>query len=154
MRNMRLIVLAVGLGSVALVAPAAAQRGTPAEAKAMLEKAIAHYNEVGRAQALADFTAKKAPFADRDLYVFCIDKSGKTSAHGALASYVGTSADSLKDADGKPLGKALIAAAAGKDGGAVRYRMMNPVSGKVENKVSQVRQVGTDVCGVGAYEGP
>ena len=40
--------------------PAAAQRATPAEAKALLAKAVAHYTEAGRAQALADFTAKKA----------------------------------------------------------------------------------------------
>ena len=47
-------------------------RGTPTEAKAMLQQAVAHYNSVGRKQALADFTAKKSPFADRDLYVACM----------------------------------------------------------------------------------
>ncbi len=50
---------------------AASERGTPAEAKAMLQKAVAHYKSVGRQRALADFTGKKAPFADRDLYVAC-----------------------------------------------------------------------------------
>ena len=33
----------------------AVDRGTPAEAKAMLAKAVAHYKGVGRTQALADF---------------------------------------------------------------------------------------------------
>ena len=42
--------------------PVIAQRGTPAEARAMLAQAVAHYRKVGRDQALADFTAKKAPF--------------------------------------------------------------------------------------------
>src|SRR5574337_704103 len=32
------------------------ERGTPDEAKAMLQKAVEHYNAVGREQALADFT--------------------------------------------------------------------------------------------------
>jgi hypothetical protein len=31
---------------------------------------------------------------------------------------------------------------------------VNPVSGKMEPKVSFVQKVGTDVCGVGAYEAP
>src|SRR6266705_1954405 len=48
------------------------ERGKPAEAKAMLQQAVDHYNSVGRKQALADFTGKKPPFVDRDLYVACI----------------------------------------------------------------------------------
>jgi cytochrome c len=60
----------------------ASERGTPAEAKAMLAKAVAHYKAVGRQQALADFTARKAPFGDRDLYVFCIGPDRKLVANG------------------------------------------------------------------------
>jgi len=60
----------------------AADRGTPAEAKAMLQKAVAHYKAVGRKQALADFTAKKAPFGDRDLYVVCIGPEHTITANG------------------------------------------------------------------------
>lgn len=135
------------------VRPAAAQRGTPAEARALLATAVAHYRKIGRAQALADFTAKKAPFVDRDLYVVCIGPDRLISAHGASASFVGASPDLLKDAEGKPLGKAIFDAADKKGGGSVRYRWVNPVSGKVEPKVSFVERVGTDVCLVGAYEG-
>jgi len=41
-------------------------------AKAMLDKAVIYYKANGREKALADFTRKRPPFADRDLYVFCI----------------------------------------------------------------------------------
>jgi len=136
----------------ASVRPAAAQRGTPAEAKALLQQAVAHYQKVGRARAFADFTSKKAPFVDRDLYVVCLGRDRIIAAHGATASYVGTSADALKDADGKPLGKAIFDAASAKGTGSVRYRWVNPVSGKIEPKVSFVQKVGDDVCLVGAYE--
>jgi hypothetical protein len=136
----------------ALLRPAAAQRGTRAEAQALLARAVAHYRNVGRAQALADFTAKKAPFVDRDLYVVCIGSDRTISAHGANAAFVGASADLLKDAEGRPLGKAILDAAKPNAGGSVRYRWVNPVSGKVEPKVSFVQQVGTDVCLVGAYD--
>jgi cytochrome c len=150
MRKMTVVLILAVAANPATVVRAVAQRGTPAEAQAMLQKAVDHYKEVGRQQALADFTARKAPFADRDLYVFCIGHDRKISAHGAVAKYVGTSADGLKDADGKPLGKAILDAAA-KGEGSVQYQWMNPVSHKVEPKISFVRKAGTDVCGVGAY---
>ncbi len=153
MINVTVPFMLVATAIPAIAQPAAAQRATPAEAKALLQQAVAHYQKVGRAKALADFTGKKAPFVDRDLYVFCIGPDRTISAHGFLASYVGTSADALlKDADGKPLGKAIIDAASAPTGGSVRYRFINPVSGKTESKVSFVQKVGDDICGVGAYQ--
>ena len=132
-------------------APAATDRGTPAEAQAMLRKAVEHYNDVGRKQALADFTGKKAPFYDRDLYVFCIGPNHIEIANGGFPQFVGTSADALQDADGKSLGKALWDAASNTSEGSVKYRWTNPVSGKTERKIGFVQKIGEDVCGVGAY---
>ena len=117
---------------------AAAERATPAEAKAMLEKA------------LADFSAKKAPFADRELYVVCLGADRRVTAHGAVPAYVGQSVDVLKDANGKPLGSAIIESAA-KGDGTVRYMMLNPVNAKTEPKIMFAKKAGEDVCGVGAY---
>ena len=126
-------------------------RGTPAEAKAMLQQAIAHYNSVGRKQALADFTAKKSPFADRDLYVACIGSDHLVTANGGYPSLVGSSADAWKDADHKQLGARIWEVALSKGEGSVEYRWYNPVSGKIEPKVFFVQKVGDDACGVGAY---
>ena len=100
-RTITLLTAAVLSAAPGLVAGAA-----PRRAKAMLDKAVAHYKEVGRKQALADFNAKKAPFFDRDLYVFCLAPDHRV-ANGEYPSAVGASADALKDADGKPLGKTL-----------------------------------------------
>lgn len=127
----------------------AGQRGTPAEAKAMMEKAVAHYKEVGRTQALADFNAKKAPFADRDLYVFCLGPDNVQVANGGFPSVVGKSADAQKDVNGRPLGKAIRDAAS--KGGSVRYKWYNPVTTLYEPKIAFAQKVGDDVCGVGAY---
>jgi signal transduction histidine kinase len=128
--------------------------GTPAEAKAMLQKAVAHYQSVGRTQALADFTNRKAPFYDRDLYVVCIGKDRTIVAHGGFPQVVGASVDVLKDADGKPLGQAIIDAAASGGAGLVRYHMISPTSSQMQPKVSYVQKVGDDVCLVGAYGAP
>ena len=128
-------------------------RGTPDEAKAMVEKAIEHYNQVGRAQALADFTKMKSPFGDRDLYVFCLGPDHKISANGGFAQYVGMSADVWKDADGKSLGKAIWDKAQETSDGSIEFRWVNPVSHVMENKIAFFKKVGQDVCGVGAYRG-
>ena len=133
-------------------APAKSERGTPAEAKAMLQKAVDHYQSVGRKQALADFTGKKAPFADRDLYVLCIGSNSSTlTANGAFPQYVGMSVDVWKDADGKPLGRAIQDAAHAADEGSIHYRMVNPMSGRIDPKITFWKNLGEDVCGVGVY---
>lgn len=129
----------------------AAERGTPQEAKAMLNKAVAHYSQAGRKQALADFNAKKAPFGDRDLYVVCLSSDHKIIANGGFPQYVGFSADLLKDADGKSVGRQGWEVASSKGEGAVRYRWMNPVTRKIEPKITYFAKAGEDVCGVGAY---
>src|SRR2546426_7780234 len=113
------LLTSLGVGIVLTAGAHAADRGTPAEAKAMLAKAVAHYKAVGRKQALADFTGKKAPFADRDLYVFCIGPDRVIAANGGYPSFVGMSADVLKDADGRLLGKALWEAGSREGGGSV-----------------------------------
>ena len=147
----RSITLAVASVALALGVQAA-ERATPAEAKAMLEKAVAHYKAAGRKQALADFNGRKAPFSDRDLYVFCLGSDRSMTANGAYPSWVGQPVDVLKDANGKALGKSLMDAAAAGGRGVVEYPHINPVTRKPEPKVSFVQKVGDDVCGVGAYE--
>jgi cytochrome c len=126
-------------------------RGTPAEAKAMLQKAVEHYKSVGRKQAIADFTAKKAPFSDRDLYVVCIGSDHTIIANGGFPQYVGSSADLLKDADGKSVGQQGWEIASSKGEGAVRYRWINPLTHKLEPKITFFAKAGDDACGVGAY---
>jgi hypothetical protein len=128
------------------------ERGTPAEARTMLERAVAHYEQVGRTQALADFTARKAPFADRDLYVFCFGPDRTTTAHGADPKLLGVKVDDLKDVDGKAFGTEMWTVGHQPGGGSVEYKWQNPATNQVEPKVSVVRKVGDEVCGVGAYK--
>ena len=139
-----------GVMLAAAVLASGAERGSPAEAQAMLAKAVAHYKSVGRTQALADFNKKAAPFSDRDLYVVCLAPDRTIVANGGFPSYVGRSADVMKDAAGKPLGKALWDVGS-KGEGEVRYEWLNPVSHKTEHKVSFVQKAGNEVCVVGAY---
>src|SRR5208282_909906 len=85
---------------------ASAQSGTAAEAKAMLDGAVAAL-KANEAAALAAFNDKSnKQFHDRDLYVFCFNMSDyKFTAHPAL---MGTDVRALKVID-DPLGERLFA---------------------------------------------
>lgn len=142
----------VSLGFVSALSIQAADRGTPEQAKTMLAKAAAHYQSVGRKQALEDFNHKKPPFGDRDLYVACITPGGMISANGGFPQFVGVSADAWKDADGKPLGRAILSLKASKREGSIDYSWVNPVTHKMEPKIGFVQKLSEDVCVVGAYK--
>jgi hypothetical protein len=121
----------------------------------MLKRAVDHYKAAGRKQALATFSAGKSPFLDRDLYVVCVTSDGAIAANGAFPAYVGSSADVLVDAHGKPLGKALWSAASAQREGRIEYAMLHPATGKVEVKTTFYSRVADDLlCGVGAYSVP
>lgn len=153
MKSLRAPVVAVVAALIlAAAGAAAATRGTPAEAKAMLDQAVAHYKDAGRKDALADFTAGKDPFRDRDLYVFCVASDHTIVANGGYPAYVGTSADALVDSKGQPLGKALWDAAGKNANGSIEYPHFNPVTRKAEDKTTFYSKVADDLlCGVGAY---
>jgi cytochrome c len=137
--------------SAALADPApAAKKSTPEAAKALLDKAVAEVQKVGEAKAIAEFNDAKGGFRKDDLYVFCFDAAGKTTAHPSLP--MGTDINTLKDQDGKEFGKVLAKAAAEKGEGSVEYKWLNPATQKIEPKVSFVKKAGAQVCGVGAYK--
>jgi len=122
---------------------ASADHGTPDEAKAMLQKAVEHYNSVGRTQALADFNNRVAPFFDRDLYVACIDSNLLQSANGGFPNLVGSAIE--------PLSRATWDAAPINNIGSIDYQWIDPATGVTEPKTFYYEKVGSDVCGVGAY---
>jgi hypothetical protein len=137
---------------VQLTAPASSSaHGSIDEAKAMLQKAIDHYNSAGRDQALADFNGKVSPFFDRDLYVVCMGSDHLETANGGFPQYVGVSADGITDTNGNPLGKTTWDNASTSAVNSVNYHWVNPVSGQTEPKTLFYQKVGTDVCGVGVY---
>ncbi len=57
----------VGFSGFALAAD-----GTPAEAKALVKKAIDYMKANGKDKAFAEFSNPKGKFVDRDLYIFSL----------------------------------------------------------------------------------
>ena len=125
-------------------------RGTPEQAKALVEKAVTHIKDVGADKAFADFNDPKGGYQDRDLFVVVYGADGKILVASRIPALLGHDATTLKDADGKELGKMLIAAA-NAGGGWSEYRMTNPETKKVEPKKSYSVKSGEYIVLVGAY---
>jgi hypothetical protein len=141
--------LAVAVALALAPAGAQAQFGSPAEAKAMLEKATAAL-KADKAKALAAFNAGATGFKDRDLYVFCAGPDGVITAHPAIK---GQQIRSLVDKNGMKLGEAILAAAAENKIAEVAYMWPRPGADTTPvAKVSYVTKVGDQVCGVGYYK--
>lgn len=134
------------------LAGAALAQGTPAEAKAMAERAAAHLRDVGPAQAIADFNDPKGQFHDRNLFVVTYDEQRRVVSSLGVPAYLGRDATRFVDSDGKEFGKAIIDTAETAGAGWVSYRMTNPATMKVELKRSYVIAVGGYIVMVGTYE--
>ncbi len=127
---------------------AQAQFGTAAEAKAMLEKAVAEVKK-DKAAALAKFTKGEGGFKDRDLYPFCGGPDGNFTAHPTLQ---GKNLKDMKDKAGKALGEEIYKTAKEGQITDVSYMWPRPGSEQPVQKVSYVTKVGDQVCAVGYYK--
>lgn len=126
----------------------AAEFGTAAEAKAMLEKAVAEVKK-DKAAALAKFNKGEGGFKDRDLYPFCGGADGTFTAHPTLQ---GKSLKELKDKAGKTLGEEIYKTAQEGKITEVSYMWPRPGSTEPVQKVTYVTKVGDQVCAVGYYK--
>jgi cytochrome c len=153
--DMRVASWALAFSIVASLAGAPAladDRGTPEQAKALVEKAVVHMKDVGADKAIADFDDPKGGYQDRDLFVFVYSPDNKIMGTAGVAALRGKDVTLLKDVDGKEFGKLIIATAtANAAGGWVEYRMTNPVTKKVEAKKTYAIKLGDYILGSGAY---
>lgn len=147
-------VVAAALSALLMLAPAwAADQGTPAEAEAMVKRAVAYIKANGADKAYEEFTNGKS-FKDRDLYVIVYDLNGKNLAQGANPKLVGKDLIGLKDADGKPIIQLFVDLAKTKGKGWVEgYKFLNPVTQKIEGKAMYLERVGDTLVGCGIYKG-
>lgn len=142
----------VVLASLGLSGVAHADAGTPAQAEAMVKKAVALINAEGPAKAYDEFTNGKS-FKDRDLYVIVYDFNGKNLAQGANPKLVGKDLIGLKDPDGKPIIQMFVDLAKTKGKGWVEgYKFLNPTTQKIENKSMYLERVGDTLVGCGIYK--
>jgi hypothetical protein len=125
------------------------QFGTEAEARALLEKAVAAVKE-NKEKALGMFNKGEAGFKDRDLYVWCANASdGVITAHPSLK---GQHLQEIKGKKGYPFGKEIMENAAEGQIKQVTDYWPRPGTETPLEKTTFYTQVAGQNCGVGFYK--
>ncbi|HET9794981.1 MAG TPA: cache domain-containing protein [Thermoanaerobaculia bacterium] len=151
-RMRRMVVVGLVAGAAAAAHGASVRYGTEAEARALLDKAVALYRKEGAA-AIEAIGKPAGPFVQRDLYVVVIGPDKKIAADAAEPELVGSEIATLRDPLGKPWAL-LLQKQATEDGVVVDYEAKNPQTGKVEDKSAVGVRVGDWVFSCGYYLPP
>jgi hypothetical protein len=148
---MRSIVAALALTLLLPATVRGEERATTKDAELMVHRAVEFLKKEGREKALPIFNDPKGPFTYRDLYVVVLDAKSVVLANGARKELVGKSMWDAKDADGKFFSRDMVQGAEARGKGWSEYKFLNPVTGKVEQKVAYYERVGDLTVLCGAY---
>jgi cytochrome c len=129
----------------------AQQRGTTAEAKKMVEDAIAYIKANGREKAFAEINNPNGKFVDRDLYVTVIDMNALCLARGFEPLLLGKVLIDSKDSDGKYYMRERVQRTKTKKSGWQDYRFFDPLTRKMERKTVYFERYGDIIVASGAY---
>jgi len=148
--NRLFAVIACLVTGLVTFAAAAADRGTPAEAEALVKKAIAYYQKVGREKAMDEFSKAPGPFVDRDLYVTVMTMQGDSLAH-INPKQRGKNMIEFRDPDGKYAIKERVQIAQ-KDGkGWHEFKFFNPMTKHIEIKRNYLEVYDNLLFSAGAF---
>lgn len=142
-----LFMIAIPLG-----AAVADERGTAAEAQAMVARAIESFDADGAEQTFAEIDAQDPAFRDRDLYVFVIGPDRRIVAHAGDVKRIGIDLRDVRDHNERPYGQ-MILHEASTDGVWVDYERLDYLSNEVLPKSSWVVRHMGYIFGVGIYKG-
>lgn len=134
--------------SIAGVAHAGDGPGTAAEAAALVRRGVAFVKANGKDKGYAELSNRSGLFVDRDLYLVVYGLDGTVRAHGGDEKMIGRSLIELKDADGRAFVKERVEMAQSKPKFWQDYRLANPVSKKIEAKITYCEKLDDAVvCG-------
>ena len=159
MKKAFLFKAALILSILILAAPTFAEkhkkkRGTPAQAQAMVARAVALFEEEGLQAAFDRFTNRPgAEFNHLDLYIFVLkaEEGARIVAHARTRSLIGVNAATLIDPGGLSIGRAILDKATAK-GAWVDYGWKDPLTGKVVPKSSWVVRHKGHIFGCGIHK--
>ena len=149
-----LIISILILAAPALAGENKQKRGTPAQAQAMVARAVALFEEEGLQAAFDRFTDRPgAEFNHLDLYIFVLkaEEGARIVAHARTRSLIGVNAATLIDPGGLSIGRAILDKATAK-GAWVDYGWKDPLTGKVVPKSSWVVRHQGHIFGCGIHK--
>jgi hypothetical protein len=143
------LIACLALGLLSMRA-GAEERATPAEAEALVKRAIVYYQKVGRQKALDEFSRTPGPFIDRDLYVTVITMEGDSLAH-INPKMRGKNMLEFRDVDGKYAIKERTQLAQKQGSGWHEFKFFNPMTKAIEVKRNYVETYDNLVFSAGAF---
>lgn len=145
--------LALVLAVTAGTARADDLKPTPDQVVDLTRRAVAIIEAQG-VEAAREIFNKEGEFKFGEIYVNLLDFKGSWLIYPPRPASVGLNVINLKDADGKSLIQNIIKAARDNGEGWVEYRWINPVSNKIEPKLTYVKRVaGKDIAAsIGIYK--
>ncbi len=126
-------------------------QGTASEAFQLVARAKQAFERMPRQEYLRTLTDPKNGFFDRDMYVFALDAQGAYLAFGGNPDKVGTRVQDIRGVDGNALLAAIVRQAEQAPGW-VEYDIVNPVTRRVQPKMSFVVKLGDLYVGCGVYK--
>ncbi len=127
-------------------------KGTPAEAEALVKKAIAYIKEHGREKGFAEISNPKGQFVNRDLIIFVYDLNGVCLAHGRDSKLIGQNQIDRKDPNGVCFIRERIETAKRQGKGWQDSPAINAVSKKIEDRVTYFELLDNFTVGSGAFK--
>jgi hypothetical protein len=130
------------------------RHGSADEARALVERAVALMKACGRDKALEDFNLNHEAWTDRDLFIFCLDRSGIILANAMTPARVGRSVDMLDGLRGTRHSDKLWDCIDSHGGGWVSYQIAHPTTGQMRDKETYVFPIDeSTLVGCGCYSG-
>lgn len=126
-------------------------QGTASEAFQLVARARQAFERMPRQAYLHALTDPRNGFFDRDMYVFALDAQGTYLAFGGNPDKVGTRVQDIGGVDGNALLAAIVRQAEQAPGW-VEYDIVNPVTRRVQPKMSFVVKLGDLYVGCGVYK--
>ena len=129
------------------------QQGSPEEAKALVDRAMAQRRRNPNLDAfLREITDPAQGYFDRDMYVFVFARDSRYAAFGGNPAKVGTYARDIPGVNAQAMMSAIMAQTA-REPGWVEYDITNPSTTRVQTKMSYVTQLSDDLfLGCGVYK--
>jgi signal transduction histidine kinase len=122
------------------------------EARALVDRALELRRSTGaRDTFIREVTAQHTGLFDRDMYVFVLDRQGQYLAFAGNQAKVGTRVQDVAGIDGNALIASIVNQAEANPGW-VEYEISNPLTGRVQTKMSYVVKVDDVYVGCGVYK--
>jgi cytochrome c len=129
----------------------AEKRGTPSDAKKLVEQAVAYVKANGEDKAIKEFNNPKGKFVKGDLYIAVLDPKGVLLANPNLPDLVGKNVSAMPDSKGKFHRKEMIDLCNSQGSGWVTYYQKDPLTKKDMAKITYVQKIGNLIINCGAY---